>query len=264
MNKQPKNISYGIIIYKMVNNNPYYCLICRKDSFTYSEFIRGKFQLEDVDSVYRMISYMTEFEKQKIIKNNFDILWNSLWNLDKKKINSQHFKRDYGQAKYKFETLKKGYYTTVHMDLGVREKRFMKLEDIIKDIETKNNPKYVEPEWGFPKGKKNKGESKIDCAKREVLEETNITINDLTFHTDELFEERFIADNLIEYIHMYYLGECKADKELEYDENNIHQYTEISSINWFTFDQCMEKIRIYNKEKRELLSKIHSYLKSNL
>jgi 8-oxo-dGTP pyrophosphatase MutT (NUDIX family) len=134
----------------------------------------------------------------------------------------------------------------------------MKLDDIVKDIEVKNTSKFVEPEWGFPKGKKNRNESKMDCAKREVLEETNLTIDDLTFHTDELYEEKYIADNLIEYIHVYYLAECKADKELSYDENNIYQYTEISSINWFTYSQCMDKIRSYNKEKRELLTKIHS------
>ena len=254
MNRQPRNISYGIIIYKIVNNNPYYCLICRKDSFTYSEFIRGKYQLEDVDAIYRMVSYMTETEKQKIIKDNFDVLWNSLWNLDRKKITSHHFKRDYNQAKYKFETIKKGYYTTVHTDLGIKDRQFMKLEDVVKDIEAKNYPKYVEPEWGFPKGKKNRNESKLDCAKREVLEETNLTMDDLTFHTDELFEEKFIADNLVEYVHMYYLAECKANKELQYDEDNIHQYTEISSIKWFTYEECMEKIRNYNKEKLELLT----------
>jgi ADP-ribose pyrophosphatase YjhB (NUDIX family) len=264
MNKQPRNISYGIIIYKLINKTPYYCLICRKDSFTYSEFIRGKYQLEDVDAIYRMVSYMTEPEKQTILKTDFDILWNRLWNLDKRKMNTSHFKRDYSQSKYKFETLKKGYYTTVHTDLGMKDKRFMKLEDIIKDIEVQNYPKYVEPEWGFPKGKKNRNESKLDCAKREVLEETNVSIDDLTFHTDDIYEERFIADNLIEYVHIYYLAECNPNKILEYDENNIHQYTEISNIQWFTYEQCIDKLRTYNKEKKEVLTKIHSNLKSNL
>jgi 8-oxo-dGTP pyrophosphatase MutT (NUDIX family) len=262
MNRQPKNISYGIIIYKSIDNIPYYCLICRKDSFTFNEFIRGKYQLEDVDAIYRMISYMTETEKQVITNSNFDIIWNTLWTLDKRKIGSHHFKKDYNQAKYKFETLKRGYYTTIHTDLAIKEKRFMKLEDIVKDIETKNYPKYTEPEWGFPKGKKNRNESKIDCAKREVLEETNISMDDLTFHNDDVYEEKFVADNLVEYIHIYYLAKCNPNKELKYDENNLHQYTEISNIEWFTYDQCINKIRSYNKEKRDLLTIVNNYVTS--
>lgn len=254
MNKQPKNVSYGIIVYKMISEQPYYCLICRRDSFTYSEFVRGKYQLEDVEGVRRMISYMTEAEQDIIRHSDFETLWNKLWQVDKKRMNSPSFIKDFTQSRYKFDTLKKGYYTTVHLDLGKREKQFIQLEIILNTIEKKG---FIEPEWGFPKGKKNKNESPIDCAKRELLEETNIDLTEQEIDASLTYEERYIGDNLIEYIHLYYIAECETDLCLEFNQQNIHQVTEISNIKWLTYEECMEKIRPYSTEKREILGNLH-------
>ena len=254
MNRSPKNISYGIIVYKIINKIPYYCLICRRDTFTYSEFIRGKYQLEDIDTIKRMLIYMTEDEHKKILSNDFDTLWRTLWLLDKKNPICHGYKRDFNQSRYKFDTLTKGYYTTIHLGLGHREKQFIKLENLINEIQSL---RFQEPEWGFPKGKKNKNESPIDCAKRELLEETNITILDKDLSINPQYEEKFIADNSLEYLHIYYTYECSPDTKLEYDNTNIHQLSEISKIEWLTYEDALNKIRKYNTEKKEVLTQIH-------
>ena len=254
MNRSPKNISYGIIVYKIINKIPYYCLICRRDSFTYSEFIRGKYQLEDIDTIKRMLIYMTEDEHKKILSNDFDTLWRTLWLLDKKNPICHGYKRDFNQSRYKFDTLTKGYYTTIHLGVGHREKQFIKLENLISEIQSL---RFQEPEWGFPKGKKNKNESPIDCAKRELLEETNITIVDQDLSICPQYEEKFIADNSLEYSHIYYTYECSPDTKLEYDNTNIHQLSEISKIEWLTYEDALSKIRKYNTEKKEVLTQIH-------
>jgi 8-oxo-dGTP pyrophosphatase MutT (NUDIX family) len=256
MNRTPKNISYGIIVYKIINDVPYYCLICRRDSFTYSEFIRGKYQLEDIDTIKRMLSYMTEQEHTKILSNDFDTLWRSLWLLDRKNPISHNYKKDFNQSRYKFDTLTKGYYTTVHFGLGQREKQFFKLENLIELIQTES--KFIEPEWGFPKGKKNKNETPVDCAKRELLEETNISIPENGLDTNNPYEEKFIADNTLEYSHIYYTYQCSNDTNLTYDNNNIHQLSEISKIEWLNYEDAIQKIRPYNIEKKEILTKIHT------
>ena len=260
MNNQSKNISYGIIVYKLINNEPYYCLICRKDSFTYSDFIRGKYQLEDVESIYRMITYMTETEKEIIASSDFNTLWGKLWTLNENRTLSHSFIKECNQSKYKFDTLKKGYYTVVHLDLGKREKQLIKLENILNNVEKKG---FIEPEWGFPKGKKNKNESPIECAKREFFEETNISIRDEQLDTSIQYEEKFIGDNLILYSHIYYLAKCSPDTLLEYDSNNIHQFTEISKIQWLTYDDCINKIRPYSIEKLNVLKEVHNTLIKN-
>ncbi len=38
--------------------------------------------------------------------------------------------------------------------------------------------------WGFPRGKINQGESEVDCAIREVLEETGFDIHGMVSETD--------------------------------------------------------------------------------
>ena len=149
MNKGNTNVSYGIVIYKLINKIPYYCFICRKHSYTYSEFLRGKYQLEDVDTIYKMFSYMTEPEKINITNSDFDILWNNIWVLDKKKTVSYKFKKEYNHSKYKFDILKKGYFTTVHLDIGKREKRFIQLDNILTELANRNIPKYFEYVFNF-------------------------------------------------------------------------------------------------------------------
>jgi mRNA-decapping enzyme subunit 2 len=43
---------------------------------------------------------------------------------------------------------------------------------------------YAKEVWGFPKGKINKGESFVDCAVREVLEETSFDASNMINEKD--------------------------------------------------------------------------------
>ncbi len=265
MNKRhQKNISYGIIAFKLIENKPVFCMVCRKDSFSLSELLRGKYELEDVQSIKRMLKYMTKKEYESILKDDFETLWDRLWVLDKRKIYSNKFKRDFNQSKYKFETLRKGYQTTVPTDLGIKSKQFIKLSNLIEEIRTAGTEIYEEPEWGFPKGKKNENESDFECAKREFFEETNVPIDKLQFHNVQPLVEKFIADNLQEYIHIYYVAQCPSELELSFDKNNDNQLLEISNIKWFTFEKAMEVIRDYNDEKRNVLRIVHDVINQTI
>lgn len=258
--REQKNISYGIIPFRILNHTIEYCLVCRKDSFSYSEFLRSKYELEDVDSIYRILKFMTKEEHNKLLTTNFETMWDELWFLDKKKIYSGRFKKEFNNSKYKFETLKKGYTTTIHTDLGVKSKKYIKLENILNDFIVNNEPVYLEPEWGFPKGKKNENELDIECAKREFFEETNIEICNLEFVNHLPIVEKFIADNLQEYTHIYYLAKCLSNTNLTLNRENYYQVSEISNLQWFTYEEAMNRIRYYSVEKKEVLTNIHDYL----
>ena len=255
-----KNISYGIIAFKIINFKPYYCLVCRKDSFSYSEFLRSKYELEDVNGIYRILKYMTKDEHSKLLNKDFETMWDELWLLDKKKIHSGKFKKEFNNSKYKFETLKKGYFTTYYLDKKEKYKKFIKLDNIFNEFKINNEEIYLEPEWGFPKGKKNENETDIDCAKREFFEETNIDTKYLEFLDYEPIIETFIADNLQEYTHIYYLAKCPNDLEMKIDTNNYNQISEISQIKWFNLEEAKAKFRDYNSEKKNILEVIDSYL----
>lgn len=257
--RQQRNISYGVITFKIVDNIPYYLMVCRKDSFAYSEFIRGKYELEDVESIYRNLHFMTIHEKNKILNSDFEQLWDTLWVLDKKKIYSGKFKKEFTHSKYKFDTLKKGYLTTLHTDLGMKQKKFIKLEEILSEIK-KNGLEFEEPEWGFPKGKKNENETDFDCAKREFFEECNISLQNLQFLTVTPIVEKFTADNLQEYIHIYYIAKCNSDISVTIDKENYNQISEISSIQWLSYEDALKKIREYNIEKKNILNLVHNYV----
>ena len=41
-----------------------------------------------------------------------------------------------------------------------------------------SDSKFIEPEWGFPKGRRNNKEKDINCAIREFYEETNFDNQD--------------------------------------------------------------------------------------
>jgi 8-oxo-dGTP pyrophosphatase MutT (NUDIX family) len=258
--RHQKNISYGIIAFRIIEGTPEFCMVCRKDSFSLSEFLRGKYELEDVEAVYRMFRYMTSHEYKMILSMEFEPLWDNLWLIDKKKIYNGKFKKEFQQSKYKFDTLKKGYYTMVHSDLGVKNKKFIKLENIINDIKNSGCEIFNEPEWGFPKGKKNENETDFDCAKREFYEETNVLSDNLKFINQTPIEERFVADNLQEYVHIYYLAECPANLELRVDPKNEHQILEVSNIKWFCYDEAIQNLRDYNQEKKKLLKQVNEFI----
>ena len=56
------------------------------------------------------------------------------------------------------------------------------------------------------------------------------------------------------YKHKYFVGTI--------DSNTVHtnqfQQSEVSEMKWMSYEECMEKIRPYNLEKKNLLSKINT------
>ena len=120
---------------------------------------------------------------------------------------------------------------------------------------------WDEPEWGFPKGRRNSQEKDYDCAVREFSEETGYSPLMLkNVHNILPFEEIFSGSNYKSYKHKYYL------MNIAYSHNLIQpnfEKTEVSDIGWKTIDQCISCIRPYNLEKIKIIKKIHSCLVSN-
>jgi 8-oxo-dGTP pyrophosphatase MutT (NUDIX family) len=120
-----------------------------------------------------------------------------------------------------------------------------------------SNTSWLEPEWGFPKGKRNPGERDLDCAIREFTEETGYSFNDIHLIENVLpYEEIFVGSNNKLYKQKYYLA---------FNSNNIdildkYQRSEVSKIDWLSLDDCIKTIRDYNIEKINLIKSIDSSL----
>jgi len=77
-------ISCGIICFKLVTdeqgmNYPLYLMIQRKDSLSYVEFMRGKYDLSNREYLIKLVSGMTQKERDMLCEYDFETLWNILW-----------------------------------------------------------------------------------------------------------------------------------------------------------------------------------------
>lgn len=190
---------------------------------------------------------MTRKERIGLLENDFDTLWNKLW-MNK---NLSNYHNEYENSKKKFNLLKKG--VIVDKDTN----KYLDLK--VLNNEVKIN--YEKPEWGFPKGRRNLREADIECAKREFKEETLIKDDEYTV-IDSLspVEETFLGTNNIRYKHIYFVAECSIQRELHVDKTNFQQVSEISDIKFLPFEEAYNSIRIYNKEKRDLLVSINKQI----
>lgn len=234
--------SYGIIAFKKSEQGLKYLMIRRKDTFGYIDFIRGKYSPFNIVQVRKIINEMSIQEKQNILKMSFNDLWREMWG---DALRTQ-YKNEENISSKKFETIRAG--------VPCNEKTIT-LEDIVKESITN----WTETEWEFPKGRRNYQEKDLDCALREFQEETGISSSHLHLIDNLIpFDELYIGSNHKSYKHRYFLGYI----EDVFDEISIKDYqkTEVSKIEWKTFDECMSSIRPYSLEKKMVIKNINSML----
>ena len=231
--------SIGTIAYKIdeTTGEIKYLLICRKDTLGYVDFMRGKYPIHDKQYICNIVDEMTLCEKQKLINNSFDKLWKELW-CDNIGIQYRGEERN---SREKFNTLK------------LMTKHSHTIQSIISESKTT----WTHPEWGFPKGRRNYKEKDIACAMREFEEETGYSSSNMSLVQNLLpFEEVFTGSNNKSYKHCYYLAKMSN----QYNNHGPFQETEVSDIEWFTYEEAVKKIRNYNLEKIEILTRVNNLL----
>jgi len=236
--------SIGIILFRMIENNIQYLMIRRKDTLGFIDFMRGKYSIYNKDYLINMLKQMSNQEKENLLTMNFDKLWKNIWGDE---IISNQYKIEETSSREKFNILRNGVFV---------KSDFYNLESLIE--ECSKNQCWDEPEWGFPKGRRNYQEKDYECALREFTEETGIKSEYLRNIKNLLpFEEIFTGSNYKSYKHKYYL--TFIDNKYNIDMNNFEK-TEVSKMEWKTFDQCIDSIRPYNLEKKRMITNIHTTL----
>jgi 8-oxo-dGTP pyrophosphatase MutT (NUDIX family) len=235
-------MSFGIICYKVdADGKIRYLMIQRKDSLSFMEFIRGKYNINDILYIRQLVSAMTLNEKNLLLKKQFDDIWNYVWNQGAA-ANIKHT-TEYIESKYKFE--------------------YLNNSNILANII--NNVVHVvdqEQEWGFPKGRRKLKETEIDCALREFCEETRLTAADIQIIDGILpFEEIFFGTNNVLYKHTYYVAKVKNnDIPIAIDQSCIEQVREVRALNWFCYDEVLQHIKLYNIERHQIIQKTHKII----
>jgi 8-oxo-dGTP pyrophosphatase MutT (NUDIX family) len=227
-----------------------FLLIQRKDSLGFVELMRGKYRIEDLPYIKVQLAGLTNSEKERILHEPFDTLWQNLWGYDPN-APSHAYKNEKEIARGKLEQLRTGY--------TLPDGTLISLEKLFQDI-----PKqWVTPEWGFPKGRRDGKETELRCALRELYEETSIEEKDIHFIRNLLpLQETFFGTNHVHYCHKYFVGYMPETKDIAIDTNNHHMVREIGNIGWFSLNDALEKIRPDNVEKREILLKVSSLLRN--
>jgi ADP-ribose pyrophosphatase YjhB (NUDIX family) len=271
--------------------------------------MKGKYNLKDIDYINLLFTTMAKDERNNLLTYSFDILWSKLWGdmaLYNKKI-----RFIYIHAKNHFNLIRSGYYLekigekiilhekskwtreTYPLNKNTLETNVFNFipstenwhsvhtynkntDSIFIDIETMidNTTCYNETEWEFPKGHKEIYESQMNCAIRELREETNLTLSK-DYIKDEIFEETYIGTNGNRYQNIYYIAnyiEPQNNSEMNY-LNNINkinndgylntdskkQMMEISKVEWFNIDEVITKLRKYYVHRIKLIKEINKY-----
>jgi 8-oxo-dGTP pyrophosphatase MutT (NUDIX family) len=265
-------ISYGIIVYQhcfdLKTNSVYpkYLMVQRKDSLCYVEFIRGKYELGNKKYILQLFSNMTDEERLKIMNNDFETLWKSMWchHIDGHCVHNTHntrsFNKEYTDSNIKFKRLLHGYYI-INADTG--NKTFFNIKYIIENTTSE----VLETEWGFPKGRRNINEDDLSCAIREFKEETGIFLKDIKINFEmKPLEEVFTGSNKVRYKHVYYLAKYNPTliTQSYYNPQNSTQVKEVKDVQWFTYQQAQDRIRCENIERKELFKRLNNTLIKSL
>ena len=245
--------SFGIICFRIdpKTKDPEYIMIQRKDSLSFMEFIRGKYDLRNPAYIGQLFSAMTKHERDMLLDTAFEKLWNHVWY---QPFMPRHTS-EYETAKGKFDSLRAGY--TV-------EGKTIHLKGLLQAYQSP----FKDPEWGFPKGRRRLREEDVDCAVREFVEETGLPHEEIKIlHHIPPFEEIFFGTNHVLYRHVYYVAQMDYNQDedvVNVDPSNINQAREVRAIRWFHASEVLEHIRGHNLERKQLFTQAHSRICNQL
>ena len=207
-------------------------MVRRKDSMSYMEFVRGKYEMSDPPYIHRLIENMTQDEQRKIVEMPFIHLWTQLWGNGRDAHSPEFY-----ASKEKFEALDRARIVYDHRST------------------------WSDPEWGFPKGRRMRGETDMDCAVREFYEETNIPREAYTLCKNLCFTETFTGTNNVQYKHVYFLAFLSDSSKIDLEQKlTVAQRREVSKVDWMSLDGCKALIRPHYIRRKEIIDEIDTAL----
>ena len=248
--------SIGIILVKpgSLNFSPEVLLVHKRYTYAFNEFINGnyiylhhnttKFFVKKnytIMSLEALLEQMTTEELLDIMSLNFEQMWYRLC-LSVDKNDPQYIK--------KFNKFKSSF---LDYDDG------KKLLLLVKNTRFRGTRL-----WEIPKGRKtNNKESDIDCAIREVEEETGVKKEFYKIIPNIKKKVSFISNN-VKYVFIYFIGIINNLYIKNYMGHKIYQrlnllndIREVGDIGWFNF----QYVKLFNNESNNLENIIRSSFK---
>jgi 8-oxo-dGTP pyrophosphatase MutT (NUDIX family) len=231
-------LSYGIICFTNENK---LLMIQRKDSISYIEFLRGKYELSNQSYILKLLNGCSIRERDLIKSLSFDELWEKLWFTDVHgKKQTDRMLKEYKSSLIMFEALK---------------------QSTLEELMAQCTNMYDTPEWEFPKGRRSSREINIRCAIREFEEETDLSNEEYILLENILpISEEYTGSNGFRYKHIYYYALYTGSRDLSINDKKYEQFTEIGDIQWLTIPECLHKIRKEHPTKNDILHKCNEFL----
>lgn len=287
--KKPVQIkkSFGIIItrYNIVSQSYEILMIKKRYTYCFVEFVLGHYSRNNDERLLYLFSNMSHEEKLMILSLDFGKIWFKVWLVDPESTYGVNNKKFSQEEFARYNNAKKHYERTFLQDSGER------LRSLI------NNSRSVDTIWEIPKGRKQSVETNIDCAIREVTEETGISSNDYKILYDVDPRYFITVDGVVTYENYYYVAvynsplpiadkpfqvdkiledefwrarKYKSSPELKLDYKNEHQIAEVISVRWFNLEyikvvapdyapMVQNVIKILKKKKIGGLTKMRGY-----
>lgn len=223
----------GLTKINKYKNKIKFLLIRRKHTINFVEFVRGKYKIDETE-LKELFRLMSPDEIILIGTLDFKNLWKYLW---KDTSWRKSFEKEFQSSYILFDKFKN--------------------TKLFKYLTSEFIPDYNEPEWGFPKGRRDFLEDNITCALREFNEETGLDSStvDILDNVSPIYEE-YLGTNNKTYRHILYLGQYNKVKTNFNIKNNL----EVGEIGWFTLDEILNLLRDYHHERIKVIEKAYLFL----
>lgn len=181
-----KIIAFGLVVRCDLTKR--YLVFQRRDTYAYSTIVRGIW--ENYKDLPNIVMQLTPEERQRLTTHSFDDLWDDLWVSKDIWIYTQN--RDRSRRRF--------------------NQCIQKIRDFINDPGIKAVDYVPELTWGFPKGRPDTSESGVECAKREFIEETGISMKNINVLNEiGVFCESFTGHDTRQYVTYYYVATCPVE-----------------------------------------------------
>ena len=250
-------LSYGIACFiqnkqlkhprEDIESNTWLCLaIRRRHTYSYVDYLRGKYSISDVKYQRSLFSRMTKREQVIIGSKPFNTMWSNLW------LENEYPSHQIISNKYKKNASNK--------HLNMLQIWFDKEHQCIA------KSKWDEPEWGIPKGRRNSDESNRCVAMREFWEETGIEIKKVHIIPNTLIKEAYIANNGHRYCNQYFIATWNSDMpfdltDIKPSHSSMYSFkAEIGDVQLLTKAEFLSKTRDYEMHKLDTIESCFSLL----
>jgi ADP-ribose pyrophosphatase YjhB (NUDIX family) len=211
-------------------------LIQRAHSFSLIELLTGRHTPYPSERLKSLAYHLTWREQQQIQHNTYDQIWASIW----------------GVPSLNRRQNRKWYYRN--------QAYWPKMQQYLLNYLRGPERQWVDPEWGFPKGRRNPREHGIDCALRECHEETGVRIEVEPGQIPPVIIEEYRGDDHREYRHIYFLVKVPEAVEVFISPTRPGQGVEVSQVAWVTLDMALGLLQPYQEARRQVIQSVRQIL----